>query len=156
MFPDSKNVFFVWFLLRPNFSTKTSGLPDFYRVNLDVIGFSSNSRFGIFRPHTAMVCTWFPPCISFLTQNSLKTTWLAQLQQTAKWQSVSWGSHCFNFKSGLFCLLFCTVMVLWGLQACLIILVCKSVTLWSRSGYNISCERGLKYLSYDLKFPNII
>ena len=37
-FPDSKNIILISFLLRPNFSTKSSGLPDFYRVKLDVIG----------------------------------------------------------------------------------------------------------------------
>ena len=32
MFPDSKNVTFVVILLRPSFSTKSAGMPGFYRV----------------------------------------------------------------------------------------------------------------------------
>ena len=34
----------------------------------------------------------------------------------------------FQIKAGLFCLLLCTVMFSWGLQASLYILVCHSVT----------------------------
>ena len=45
MFPDSKNVTFVEILLRPNSSTKSSGLPDFYSVKLDVIGFQPKLHF---------------------------------------------------------------------------------------------------------------
>ena len=45
MSPDYKNVIFISFLLRPNFSTKSSGLPDFYRVKLDVIGFGQKLHF---------------------------------------------------------------------------------------------------------------
>ena len=45
MFPDSKNVIFIKFLLRLNFSTIKSGLPDFYRVKLDVIGFGQKPHF---------------------------------------------------------------------------------------------------------------
>ena len=45
MFPDSKNVIFIKFLLRLNFSTISSGLPDFYRVKLDVIGFGQKPHF---------------------------------------------------------------------------------------------------------------
>ena len=39
MFKDYKNEIFIQFLLRPNSSTKISGLPDFYSVKLDVMGF---------------------------------------------------------------------------------------------------------------------
>ena len=35
-FEDSKNVLFTWFDWRPNFSTKNTGMPDFYSVKLDV------------------------------------------------------------------------------------------------------------------------
>ena len=45
MFPDSKNVTFVEILLRLNSSTKSSGLPDFYSVKLDVIGFGQKTHF---------------------------------------------------------------------------------------------------------------
>ena len=45
MFPDSKNVTFVEILLRPNYGTKSSGLPDFYSVKLDVIGFQLKLHF---------------------------------------------------------------------------------------------------------------
>ena len=38
-FPDIKNVTFVWFPLRPNFTTKVAGMPDFYGVKVDIIGF---------------------------------------------------------------------------------------------------------------------
>ena len=55
----------------------------------------------------------------------------------------------------LFCFLF-LAQLLWGLPTSLFILVCHSVTPWSISSYNISCERGLKYLSYGLKFLMII
>ena len=41
--------------------------------------------------------------------------------------------------------------MLWGLPASLHILVCHSVTPWSISSCHTSFERGLKYLSYDLK-----
>ena len=44
-FPDSKNVIFISFLLRPNFSPKISGLPDFYSVKLDVIGLGQKPHF---------------------------------------------------------------------------------------------------------------
>ena len=45
MIPDSKNVIFIKFLLRPNFSTKSSGMPDFCSVKLDVIGFGQKPHF---------------------------------------------------------------------------------------------------------------
>ena len=45
MFPEPKYVIFVRFLLRPNFSSKRSGLPDFYSVKLDVIGFAQKPHF---------------------------------------------------------------------------------------------------------------
>ena len=45
MFPDSENAIFIEFLLRLNFSTKSSGLPDFYNVKLDVIGFGRKLHF---------------------------------------------------------------------------------------------------------------
>ena len=35
MFPDSKNVTYVEILLRPSFSTKSAGMPGFYRVKFD-------------------------------------------------------------------------------------------------------------------------
>ena len=46
--------------------------------------------------------------------------------------------------------------ILQGLPTSLFILVCHSVTPWSISSYNISCERGLKYLAYGLKFIKFI
>ena len=46
--------------------------------------------------------------------------------------------------------------MLRGLPTSLFILVCHSVTPWSISSYNISCERGLKYLAYGLKFIKFI
>ena len=55
----------------------------------------------------------------------------------------------------LFCLLFLAEL-LRGLPTSLFILVCHSVTPWSISSYNISCERGLKYLAYSLKFIKFI
>ena len=42
---DSKNVTFIEIYLRPSFSTKSSGLPDFYSVKLDVIGFGQKAHF---------------------------------------------------------------------------------------------------------------
>ena len=45
MFPDSKNVTYVEILLRQNSSTESSGLPDFYSVKLDVIGFQQKLHF---------------------------------------------------------------------------------------------------------------
>ena len=45
MFPEPKNVIFVEILLRPNFSPGSSGLPYFYRVKLDVIGFGQKAHF---------------------------------------------------------------------------------------------------------------
>ena len=45
MFPDSKNVIYIIFLLRLNFSTIKSGLPDFYRVKLDIIGIRQKPHF---------------------------------------------------------------------------------------------------------------
>ena len=45
MFPKPKYVIFIWFLLRPNLSTEKSGLPDFYSVKLDVIGFAQKPHF---------------------------------------------------------------------------------------------------------------
>ena len=43
----------------------------------------------------------------------------------------------------------------WGLQTSLFILDCHSVIPWSISSCHTSSERGLKYLTYDLKFNNI-
>ena len=45
MFPELKNIIFVEILLRPNFSLRSSGLPYFYRVKLDVIGFGQKAHF---------------------------------------------------------------------------------------------------------------
>ena len=45
LFPKPKNVFFVEILLHPNFSLRSSGLPYFYSVKLDVIGFGPNAHF---------------------------------------------------------------------------------------------------------------
>ena len=45
MFPKPKNVIFVEILLHPNFSPRNSGLPYFYRVKLDVIGFGQKAHF---------------------------------------------------------------------------------------------------------------
>ena len=45
MLPKPKYVIFICFLLRPDFSTKISGLPDFYSVKLDVIGFAQKPYF---------------------------------------------------------------------------------------------------------------
>ena len=45
MFHDSKNITFVEILLRLNSSTKSSGLPDFFSVKLDVIGFQPKLHF---------------------------------------------------------------------------------------------------------------
>ena len=45
--------------------------------------------------------------------------------------------------------------MLWGLPTSLFLLVCHSVISWSMSNFNPSFERGLKYLSYDHKYPNI-
>ena len=42
---DSKNVTFIGIYLRPSFSTKSSGLPDFYSVKLDVIGLGQKAHF---------------------------------------------------------------------------------------------------------------
>ena len=42
---DSKNVTFIEIYSRPSFSTKSSGLPDFYSVKLDVIGFGQKAHF---------------------------------------------------------------------------------------------------------------
>ena len=42
----------------------------------------------------------------------------------------------------------------WGLPTSLLILVSHSVTPWSRSSGHTSSERGLKYLSYDLKYSH--
>ena len=42
---DSKNVTFIEIYLRPSFSTKSSGLPDFYSVKLDVIGYGQKAHF---------------------------------------------------------------------------------------------------------------
>ena len=39
MFKDSKNVIFIAFLLRLNFSTKITDKLGFYKVKLDVMGF---------------------------------------------------------------------------------------------------------------------
>ena len=57
---DSKNVTFIEIYLRPSFSTKSSGLPDFYSVKLDVIGYGQKHIFGILRVHTLLLCIWFP------------------------------------------------------------------------------------------------
>ena len=69
MFEDSwfQKYKFCLFPLRTNISTNFSRLPDFYGDNIDVIGFGWKLRFMISRPHTAMVFTQFPACISFLT-----------------------------------------------------------------------------------------
>ena len=45
LFPEPKNVFFVEILLHPNFSLSSSGLPYFYSVKLDVIGFGQKAHF---------------------------------------------------------------------------------------------------------------
>ena len=45
VFPEPKNVIFDEILLRPNFSPRNSGLPYFYRVKLDVIGFGQKAHF---------------------------------------------------------------------------------------------------------------
>ena len=45
--------------------------------------------------------------------------------------------------------------MLWGLPTSLFLLVCHSVISWRISNFNPSFERELKYLSYDLKYPNI-
>ena len=45
LFPEPKNVFFVEILLHPNFSLRSSGLPYFYSVKLDVIGFGQKAHF---------------------------------------------------------------------------------------------------------------
>ena len=45
LFPEPKNVFFVEILLQPNFSLRSSGLPYFYSVKLDVIGFGQEAHF---------------------------------------------------------------------------------------------------------------
>ena len=44
LFPEPKNVIFVEILLHPNFSLRNSGLPYFYRVKLDVIGFGQKAH----------------------------------------------------------------------------------------------------------------
>ena len=41
----SKNVTFIQFQCSINFSTKSAGMPDFYRVTLDVIGFGQKPHF---------------------------------------------------------------------------------------------------------------
>ena len=45
MFPEPKNVNFSEILLHPTFGTKISGLPYFYSVKLDVIGFGPKAHF---------------------------------------------------------------------------------------------------------------
>ena len=45
MFPKPKNVIFFEILLLPTFSPRSSGLPYFYRVKLDVIGFGQKAHF---------------------------------------------------------------------------------------------------------------
>ena len=45
MFPEPKNVIFSEILLHPTFGTKISGLPYFYSVKLDVIGFGPKAHF---------------------------------------------------------------------------------------------------------------
>ena len=42
---DSKNVTIFEIYLRPSFSTKSSGLPDFYSVKLDIEGFGQKAYF---------------------------------------------------------------------------------------------------------------
>ena len=44
--------------------------------------------------------------------------------------------------------------MLRGLPTSLFILLCHSVTAWSISSSYVSSKRGLKYLSYDLKYPH--
>ena len=45
MFPEPKYVIFSEILLHPTFGTKISGLPYFYSVKLDVIGFGQKAHF---------------------------------------------------------------------------------------------------------------
>ena len=45
MFPEPKYVNFGEILLHPTFGTKISGLPYFYSVKLDVIGFGQKAHF---------------------------------------------------------------------------------------------------------------
>ena len=45
MFPEPKYVIFSEILLHPTFGTKISGLPYFYSVKLDVIGFRQKAHF---------------------------------------------------------------------------------------------------------------
>ena len=77
LFPASKNVIFIKFLLRLNFSTISSGLQDFYRVKLDVIGFGQ--IFGIGKYHIVIPCTWFPKV------RTLPSYWPLQTAVMQRW-----------------------------------------------------------------------
>ena len=58
-----------------------------------------------------------------------------QLQVTARWQAESWDTSCFHPNQALFCLVLFTLLFTWGLHTLLFILVCHSVTPWSRWGH---------------------
>ena len=58
-----------------------------------------------------------------------------QLQVTARWQAESWDTSCFHSNQALFCLVLFTLSFTWGLHTLLFILVCHSVTPWSRWGH---------------------
>ena len=45
LFAEPKNVFFVEIPLHPNISLRSSGLPYFYSVKLDIIGFGQKEHF---------------------------------------------------------------------------------------------------------------
>ena len=59
-----------------------------------------------------------------------------QLKETAKWPAEGWDTSRFHLTQALFCLLFCTPTLIWGLHTSLLILACQSVTSWSTWGYH--------------------
>ena len=78
MSPGPKNVIFISFLLRPNSSTKSSGLPDFYSVNLDVIGFQQKPHF--FYQETSYIDALY------LVSHELKCQYLKSLQMNLEYK----------------------------------------------------------------------
>ena len=84
MFPDSKNVTFVEILLCLNSSTKSSGLPDFYSVKLDVIGFQQKLHF--WNRRTSYINALYSDSIpnSLETYQSFKDAVYHILQRSAK------------------------------------------------------------------------
>ena len=75
-FPNSKNVIFIRFLLHPNFSTKSAGMPGFYRVKCRCNRISTKTTFlELGSPVHYSSALGFPRIYSMLPKNASRDPW---------------------------------------------------------------------------------